>query len=801
MSLLNDNSIKYFESPEEDLLYSKINDINTEGKGNEIIIYGESGVGKTTMVNSVINKFLLSKNRSKYQILYYDASKQSLELSKEGFYNSLIYKALTKKECSKKDKTKIDENKTFISYLDKSSYKDSIKKNIKQSLILSLSLVPYIGSTINNILNVDTKDFKQIYFDNSNYFTDYINEISKNGLIFIIDNADCVPEELLDELCSQIKFESKISLILINCIDNINNLTFDGINKQKYTLNSYIITINKILFDDFKKICKENFDLKTYENMIPHLKDYYKYVECGNFRLIDEFYFRIINLGLNSINDSPLLQNIFDMDEIKQNILDLLTIFNSSVKEELISKIISLNDLCDKEKIKKSLLELVDNKYIVKSENDTYVIEHNKIISANNELSKIQENQERHMELYYSCKEILTKELYGDLSDADFIFCITELLKINNQFDIVKHIGIISKYIEILNMNYKYFDICVLINRIVDKSQDLNVILLFPIGIIIKILNAYQKTSNFSNGYRLAETVHNNYDITTYMSKFQLQMYNYDNTFEIIKSNLNSYEAWSVYLNALQHMRKDIIVKKHIKELKNKYQEYSDEEFYIIILRNSGHLFNYKEALINLEKCVEYFTIHENQFALSTCYNNIGLIHLYNYQVNNNEIVVSKNFFKKARKIMIELNSKEEYQSLFNMGLTYLCEKNYSLAENLFDKAIALTPKVLTFDIEKFMCTKYLCQMFNKKINAKECYDFLCDHYVNIEFQNDPWIKYMFDYNMETLNGIINNCKPNYDEIIDNYCGDPQIYGLNYTFEINNYNFKFILAVSPHWRY
>ena len=120
MSLLNDNSIKYFERPEEDLLYSKINDIDTEGKGNEIIIYGESGVGKTTMVNSVINKFLLSKNRSKYQILYYDASKQSLELSKEGFYNSLIYKALTKKECSKKDKTKIDENKTFISYLDKS---------------------------------------------------------------------------------------------------------------------------------------------------------------------------------------------------------------------------------------------------------------------------------------------------------------------------------------------------------------------------------------------------------------------------------------------------------------------------------------------------------------------------------------------------------------------------------------------------------------------------------------------------------------------------------------------------------
>lgn len=59
----------------------------------------------------------------------------------------------------------------------------------------------------------------------------------------------------------------------------------------------------------------------------------------------------------------------------------------------------------------------------------------------------------------------------------------------------------------------------------------------------------------------MAEAIHNSYDITTYMSKFKLQMYNYDESIEIIKQNLNSYEAWNVYLNALQHMRKDEVVK------------------------------------------------------------------------------------------------------------------------------------------------------------------------------------------------------------------------------------------------
>lgn len=46
MSLINDNSIKYFKRNEEKIIYEKICNLNTDEKGNEIIIYGESGVGK-----------------------------------------------------------------------------------------------------------------------------------------------------------------------------------------------------------------------------------------------------------------------------------------------------------------------------------------------------------------------------------------------------------------------------------------------------------------------------------------------------------------------------------------------------------------------------------------------------------------------------------------------------------------------------------------------------------------------------------------------------------------------------------
>lgn len=797
MGLIKSDGIKYFEREEEQQIYNQICNVAKNKTGNEIIVFGESGVGKTTLVKHAVQRAISSKNQSNYQIIYYDAAKQSNEIDKDYFYNTLIYKTINEKKPTLTDLTKINKNKSFLSYLDKASYKENIKSNIKQSLISSLCLIPTIGSTIYTILSINKKDFKQIYFDNSVYFLEYINQLSQQGVIFIIDNANYIPETILNEFCSQIQFELRISLILINSIDNIENLTHSKINEQIHTENICCINIENISFDEFKNICENNFTTKTYKEMQPLINNYYTYVENGNFRLMNDFYFRVINRGLDNIKDSPLIENINEMDEIKQNILDLLTIFNSSVKEELINKIILLNDFCEKEKIAESLFYLTSNKYIEKNENNSYSIEHNKISIANNELLNLDYNQERHMELYNSCEEVLTKELYKDISDVDFVFCITELLKISKQFDIVKNIGVVSKYIQILDMKYKYSDICILIDKIIYDSNDINITLLFPISILMKVLNAYQKTSAFATGYNIARIINNNYNINTYMSKFKLQMYEYDESIKIIKPNLNCYEAWSIYLNALQHLRHDKLAKEHIQNLKNNYPEYYDKEFYIIILRNSGHLFDYKDALLNLETCIEYFINHENLFALSTCYNNIGLIHLYQYNTDYTKISVSRKYFKKAREIMNELKSKEEYQSLFNIGLSYICENNYTVAESYIDKAIQIIPNVLTFDSEKFLCTKYLCQMFNNKINAKKCLDLICEEYFNIDCQKDNWIRYMFDYNIETLKSIIYNCDPDYANIINNYCGEPNCYGLNYIFKNN----KFILAVSPHWRY
>lgn len=51
----------------------------------------------------------------------------------------------------------------------------------------------------------------------------------------------------------------------------------------------------------------------------------------------------------------------------------------------------------------------------------------------------------------------------------------------------------------------------------------------------------------------------------------------------------------------------DSLVKEKVINLINNYNEYVDVEYYYIILRNSGHLFEFKQAIKNLEASLNYF--------------------------------------------------------------------------------------------------------------------------------------------------------------------------------------------------
>ena len=67
----------------------------------------------------------------------------------------------------------------------------------------------------------------------------------------------------------------------------------------------------------------------------------------------------------------------------------------------------------------------------------------------------------------------------------------------------------------------------------------------------------------------------------------------------------------------------------YVQKLNNENPDYGDDEYHYIILRNSGHLFDFQTAYENISKALEYFQSINNAFVESTCLNNIGILYLY----------------------------------------------------------------------------------------------------------------------------------------------------------------------------
>lgn len=216
--------------------------------------------------------------------------------------------------------------------------------------------------------------------------------------------------------------------------------------------------------------------------------------------------------------------------------------------------------------------------------------------------------------------------------------------------------------------------------------------------------------------------------------------------------------------------------------------------YYYIILRNSGHLFEFDKAITNLQKSLEYFQNLGNKFVESTCLNNIGILYLYQNQ-NEGNIYTARKYFKQAQKIMHQLKSNEEYQSIINIGVSYICEGNPKLALEYFECAQMIMPPSLSFDIVKLKCNILICKYLINKEDITYVREELLNLCSEAEDLPDPWIKLLCIYNLYVLrDGDIANLS----NLQETYPGDINLYGLILK---NQDTEKFMLGISPHWRY
>lgn len=794
MSKINITELKHLDRNEEKEIFNYIAEHNNRG---HVSVFGMSGTGKTEIISSTIRLLHKGDFFSQYTVLHYDASQIPEDCTKDIFFNLLIYKLLQKTNSHEMNQTYVTEGNTFLSFLEKAAYKEEVKANAKKALISSLSLLPTVGPLIYKVLNTNTEITFKDYYTNQYLFSEYLDFLSKTtGVIVFIDNIQYLPTDITNEFYELLRhLEDNTLLFTSYTLGNDMSITRKLVEDHRLDNNSLILNVENITKDMFEDVCKQNLEYQQFLNVKERLEYFYTLVQYGNMREIDEFIFQINQNGIETINETPTLQGIRALDEIKKDIVDLASLFPEGIKLSFIEKIVKYNHGCNEAQLQQSISNLCKMKYILIGENDTLKIEHEKISQASKQNLEFVAEEERFIELIHSCEKVFTEILYEPIDDSDFVFCVNGIMEFEKQFNFLKHLGVLEKYINILYTKFRYYQICQLYRNL---SRSINygnkTALLFPVCSLIQILDSFQKTSCFAEGLEISNQLSNFYNMELYKAKFLLQSYHYQEAIDTLSNRLTSYESWSIYLNALQHLRHDEEVREKIAYLQENTYQYSDIEYYYIILRNSGHLFPYNEAIKNLQNSLEYFQNLDNTFVESTCLNNIGILYLYQSQKKENTSI-ARRYFKQAQEIMHQLKSNEEYQSTINIGVSYLCENNPKLALEYFECARTVMPSSLSFDMIKLQCNILICKYLMDKQDISYIRKELLNLYSKAEDMPDPWIKLLCVYNIYILrDGNILDA----GDFFKNYPGNINTYGLI----VNNPKIdSFMLGISPHWRY
>lgn len=274
MSKINTSNLKHFERIEENDILTYVADHNSMG---HISVFGFSGTGKTEIIASSIKLLHEGDYYSDYTILHYDASQLSEDCTKELFYNLLLYKLLQRSNSNDINQTYVTENNTFLSFLEKSSYKEEVKNNAKKTLIASLSLLPTVGPLIYKLLNTNGDNSIKDYHTNQYLFSEYLNYLSTTtGLIVFIDNIQYIPEELINEFYEIFRqLEGHMLLFTSYTLKPDMIITRRLIEKYIIDNNALVLRIENISLDVFEEICSQNLNQKQYYTVKERLEYLY----------------------------------------------------------------------------------------------------------------------------------------------------------------------------------------------------------------------------------------------------------------------------------------------------------------------------------------------------------------------------------------------------------------------------------------------------------------------------------------------------------------------------------------------
>lgn len=777
----------------------------------QISIIGPSGVGKTRFVKEVVNEIYNKiENSSQLNCIYLDTFTNTNDLFiSDLFFRFMIGSTWMEKEYNFEDITCLSNKSSFRYFLKNRENSNSTKNAIYSALRNSIGFIPAVGDMFKSILPeelTDTTNSDNFEVDFSLLFHEYLNNITKkNKLIFIVDNFQFIDQECKLKLKTVLK-NIKQNIIFIPIIRE-NDLFKLNINEIKR--DSYYEELSRaIVLKGFELAEVSDLINATVSNKskINHdlISDCYNQTK-GNLKEIEQFLFNINNMDdiYENLSDfsfsSPLLSNVYKLSEVRRDILFLVSLFPTGIKLDYVQKIIEeLLSLGTNVSLASDLEFLVNyNLITIGSEDDFLKPAHEKVIVTVGELSSDICNEE-FLNLRNTCIDVFSTLASRTHNNSDFIFLVNSLLGIQKVGELKRNIALIFRYVDLLHKLSQYKEIVRFYDQIMnDNYHGKELLFYLPLNSINLVLDCFQKTSNFNKGLDLIKLINQRYNTNIFEAKYSLQLYQYEKAIDSLKDRLDDPEYLCAYLNALQHLRKDHEVRKIINDLHEKGYDY-ENEYLVVILRNSAHLFDFVTAETNLLHCLKFFKENEMVFGEATTLNNLGLVYL-----SENKYGTALKFFEQSQELFSQIYSNEVYQPTFNSGLVHLIKNEYCVASERIKNALNFVPGALSFDKIKFENNLILCEFLMGEKDIDTVLQIFPRLFSKASLIPDPWLAFLLKLNWARLLTIKDQQrgKKLESEALEQYKGDKSVYGHYHSFSYNQNNIEFLLATSPHWRY
>lgn len=760
-----------------------------------IIICGESGTGKTSLVREKVKEIILSPYKDNYLIFSINLIDDNITPS--SFFEILIYTLWNGDIFDIDNMLNIAKSDSMSSFLKSKIHLRKLAKNLLYAVQSTISLIPTYGAALSNY-TLETNNQIQNYtnINKTEVIEKYFFRIcKKKKVIFIVDNYQfMIPS---------------VKLLLENCIGrNENNFTFITIYRANIEdiCKPLCFAQNKSLFiiNNFSKLEVEKIFSKKYSDL-----EYFKKIanDCfnktrGNAKEVELFIRQndddIRNHSFRKGKTKSLSELLCQLPDIQRYLLLLATLFPSGIKVEYIYRFVNKIFIVGSKDIEYELTKLVTLGYIVLNSvnNDLMKPSHDKI-GLN--LVRIKSDED-FLEFYTSIEKTLEELVFEGVRNEDYVYFLHCLIGVCSIHDLIRNINWFIELIGIKYTNCSYYYIIELIKEIDDYNE---LIKYLPEYTIIQVLDSCQKSSEFAlglsiyNQWNKQQAVNKDNQLNIYAVKFLTQMYDFEQALSIIKElNINN-EILLYKLNILQHMGLDKTAKCIIDDLLE--SDCIKDKWYYLILRNSAHYYNYTDAFDNLTKCKSFFNKSGTIFEQATTYNNLSVIQIWNG--TDTYVQAEKNLIESINKHK-SINSNEIFEPYCNYSVLRFIQGDLNDALKYINLALDELPSRLELDVIILTINKLIYEYSSEKITLHSLYLSLREFYNKPIINKDPWVKFQVEFNLYNVEmQLLGSTSISFDEYYINK--DVNTTGFEVFTKINRAGIEIpiSLSLSPNWRY